>query len=137
MDQSCRIRYKSEMAQFHRSPTDSWLEKVSAVAANKQALIKLLGESIVQHYRLSSLEMSSGEVPYLSGAFNHCPRKSAEMESPIVKSYTVHTKRRTLVWFYMLSMQTKRSVKVESKVGSLLNRLIQMGGCFHSCTFDL
>jgi hypothetical protein len=26
----------------------------------------------VQHYRLSSLEMSSGEVPYLSGASNHC-----------------------------------------------------------------
>jgi hypothetical protein len=34
-------------------------------------LIKFLGESIVQHYRLSSLEMSSGEVPYLSGASNH------------------------------------------------------------------
>jgi hypothetical protein len=35
-------------------------------------LIKFLGESIVQHYHLSSLEMSSGEVLYLSGASNHC-----------------------------------------------------------------
>jgi hypothetical protein len=39
----------------------------------KQALITFLGESIVQHYRLSSLEMSSGQVLYLSGASNHCP----------------------------------------------------------------
>jgi hypothetical protein len=46
--------------------------KPYAVAANKQALIKFLGESIMQHYRLSSIEMSSGEVPYLYGASNHC-----------------------------------------------------------------
>ena len=57
------------------------------------------------------------------------------MESPIAKSYTVHMKRRTLVWFYMLSMQTKRSVKVESEVGSLLNRLIQMFWFYASITF--
>lgn len=57
------------------------------------------------------------------------------MESPIAKSYTVHMKRRTLVWFYMLSMQTKRSVKVESKVGSLLNRLIQISWFYASITF--
>ena len=57
------------------------------------------------------------------------------MKSPIAKSYTVHMKRRTLVWFYMLSMQTKRSVKVESKVGSLLNRLIQMSWFYASITF--
>jgi hypothetical protein len=52
-------------------PIPDW-KRFLAVAANKQALIKFLGESIVQHYRLSSLEMSSGEVPYLSGASNHC-----------------------------------------------------------------
>ena len=57
------------------------------------------------------------------------------MESPIANSYTVHMKRWTLVWFYMLSMQTKRSVKVESKVGSLLNRLIQMSWFYASITF--
>jgi hypothetical protein len=50
------------MAQFPR--------RFLAVAANKQALIKFLGESIVQHYRLSSLEMSSGEVLYVSGVSN-------------------------------------------------------------------
>jgi hypothetical protein len=44
-------------------------------------------------------------------------------------------KRRTLVWFYMLSMQTKRSVKVESKVGPLLNRLIQIFWFYASITF--
>ena len=63
------------------------------------------------------------------------PRKSAEMESPIAKSYTVHMKRRTLVWFYILSMQPKRSVKVESKVGSLFNRLIQIFWFYASITF--
>jgi hypothetical protein len=52
-------------------PIPDW-KRFVAVAANKQALIKLLGESIVQHYCLSSLEMSSREVPYLSGASNHC-----------------------------------------------------------------
>jgi hypothetical protein len=52
-------------------PIPDW-KRFLAVAANKQALIKFLGESIVQHYRLSSLEMSSGEVLYLSGASNHC-----------------------------------------------------------------
>jgi hypothetical protein len=57
------------------------------------------------------------------------------MESPIAKSYAVHMKRRTLVWFYMLSMQTKRSVKVESKIGSLLNRLIQISWFYASITF--
>ena len=35
----------------------------------------------------------------------------------------------------MLSMQTKRSVKEESKVGSLLNRLIQMSLFYSSITF--
>jgi hypothetical protein len=44
-------------------------------------LIKFLGESIVQHYRLSSLEMSSGEVLYLSGAFNHC-QENLNIDSP-------------------------------------------------------
>jgi hypothetical protein len=38
-------------------------------------------------------------------------------------------------WFYMLSMQTKRSVKVESKVGSLLNRLIKISWFYASITF--
>ena len=47
----------------------------------------------------------------------------------------VHMKRQTLVWFYMLSMQTKRSVKVESKVGSLLKRLIQISWFYASITF--
>jgi hypothetical protein len=61
-------------------PIPDW-KRFLAVAANKQALLKFLGESIVQHYRLSSLE----------------PRKSAEMESPIAKSHTVHMKRRTLI----------------------------------------
>jgi hypothetical protein len=68
------IRYKSGNGSVSEGrPIPDW-KRFLAVATNKQALIEFLGESIVQHYRLSSLEMSSGKVVYLSGASNHCKK---------------------------------------------------------------
>ena len=67
-------------------------KRFPAVAANKQALIKFLGESIVQHYRLSSLEMSSGEVLYLSGASNHY-QENQQKWSPRLSKVILYTWR--------------------------------------------
>lgn len=73
---------------INRMSSNSRLEKVLVVSKNKQAFVRFIGKSFVQHHVRSTVTMTHEEVSYLTGT-SMDPKSARKEYSDLINYFAI------------------------------------------------